>query len=271
MITLMKPSRADLARSPLKLRRILYGQVILGSIVIAIQLGLTLPLAAAEEGRVILDWSNEPAGEQPDLWVQDVQVASWGGGQSERLVVNSTTTPGSPFANGQPAMFASGSAQALLQAKPFDKPPMKGWWEVDFVISNTVEDHIYLGIGNNSQSPGPRIDNNSPSEMLMMIVFVADKPPVIKALAGTELNSPAERLLGSRQSFDSGAPHKFRVDWDFTAKPAVLNFAIDGEPLVGPTGDPLQVEVDPTRAQSGLDLFRVALKAGFVGNMKVSE
>ena len=271
MTTLMKPSRADLARSPLKLRRILHGQVILGSIVIAIQLGLTLPLAAAEEGRVILDWSNEPAGEQPNLWVENVQVSSWGQGQSERLVVNSTTTPASPFPNGQPSMFASGSAQALLQAKPFDTPPMKGWWEVDFVISNTLEEHIYLGIGNNSQSPGPRIDNNSPSEMLMMIVFVADKPPVIKVLANTELNSTEERLLSTRQSFDSGVPRKFRVNWDFAAKPAVLNFEIDGEPLLGTTGEPLQVEIDPTRAQTGLDLFRVALAAGFVGNMKVSE
>jgi len=227
MTILMNPSRADGARSPLKLGRTLYGQVILGSIVIAIQIGLTLPLAATEAGRVILDWSNEPAGEQPNLWVENVQVSSWGQGQSERLVVNSTTTPASPFPNGQPAMFASGSAAALLQAKPFDTAPMKGWWEMDFVIS-PVEEHVYLHIGNNSSSSGPRIENNSPSEMLMHIVFVADKPPVMKVLAGTELNSPAERMLGTPQRFDSGVPHKFRVNWDFTVKPAVLNFAVDG-------------------------------------------
>jgi len=270
MITLMNPSRAILARSPLKLRRLLHGQVILGLIVIAIQLALTLPLAAAEEGRVILDWSNEPAGGTPSLWVEDVRVAFWGQGQSDRLVVDSNTTPTSPFANGQPAMFASGSAAALLQAKPFDTAPMKGWWEMDFVIS-AVEEHVYLHIGNNSPSSGPRIENNSPSEILMHIVFVADKPPVMKVLAGTELNSPAERMLGTPQRFDSGVPHKFRVNWDFTVKPAVLNFAVDGEPLLGATGEPLQVEVDSTRAQTGLDLFQVALKAGFVGNMKVSE
>jgi len=105
----------------------------------------------------------------------------------------------------------------------------------------------------------------------MQIVFVADKPPIIKALAGTELNSPAEQLLSSPQPINPGVPHKFRINWDFTAVPPVLNFAVDGEPLLGTTGEPLQVEVDPTRAQTGLDLFQVALVAGFVGNMKVSE
>jgi len=245
--------------------------VIFGLIAIAIQLGFALPLAAGEAGRVILDWSNEPAGEAPNLWVENVQVAHWGAGESERLVVNATTTPASPFPNGQPSMFASGSAAALLRAKPFETPPMKGWWEMDFVISDTMPDHVYLGIGNNSQSPGPRIESNTPSEMLMRIAFVADKPPVIKVLAGTELNSPAERLLSTPQPINPGVPHKFRVNWDFTAKPALLNFEVDGEPLLGPTGEPLQVEVDPTRALTGLDLFQVALKAGFVGNMKVSE
>lgn len=267
----MKPPCTNVAQSLLKLRRTIHRKLILGSIVIAIQLGLTLPLAAAEEGRVILDWSTEPAGAEPNPWVQDVHVAFWGQGESERLVVDATTTPTSPFPDGQPAMFASGSGSALLEAKPFDTAPMKGWWEVDFVISDTEPDHVYLNIGNNSSTPGPRIDNTSPSEMLMWIIFVANKPPVIKVLADTELDSPAERIVSTPDQFDPGVPHKFRVSWDFTAQPAVLEFAVDGEPISGPTGEPLQVKVNPAKAQTGLDFFRASLKAGFIGNMKVSE
>jgi len=258
-------------RSPLTRRRVLQGQLIFGSILIAVQLGLTLQLVAAEAGRVILDWSQEAAGGPPNLWVDNVRVAFWGQGTSDRLVVDSTTTPPTPFPNGHPSMFASGNAQALLQAKPFDTAPMKGWWEMDFVISNTETEHIYVGIGNNSPSPGPRYDNASPSEMLMQIVFVADSRAVIKALAGTELNSQADRMFATSNVFASGVPLKFRVNWDFTAQPPVLTFAVDGEPLLLTTGEPLQVEIDPAKAQTGLDLFQIALKAGFIGNMRVSE
>jgi len=223
------------------------------------------------EGRVVVDWSEQLAGQPPSRDLNDQALtASWGIGKVEMLVVDANTDPPSPLPEGRPALLVTrvdgdGAAGGIF-LKPFANPPLRGWMEFEAVVSETL--NLAVTALNESESLDPADSKGRPlfgsSLRPDNTVSLRLDPGVL--LGGAEAES---QYLSIPATVPSGVPTRYRILWDFESNPATIAFRVHGEWGGDPYAPARIVEVNPEVAKSGIDSFRI-MGNGVIGNVWVS-
>jgi len=231
-------------------------------------------LAEAEgEGRVVVDWSQQVAGNEPSPdQFELARVIRWEspGSKVELLVVDASTDPPSPFPDGKPALMAKlsegNSANGGVWLKPFSNPPLQGWMEVEVVLD--YELHMAVRVLNESNSHDPK---DPDGRLLFGSTMVPGERISLRAEAGVAVDGKPDQpdYLSFPYPIQPGEAARYRVVWDFKAEPPTIGFEINGEEVFRPDGTPFQIEVTPEVASNGLDAFRITGN-GFIGNVTVS-
>jgi hypothetical protein len=232
------------------------------------------PPALAEsnsDGKVVVDWSEQLAGEPPPRRLNDQAVStSWGVGKVEMLVVDANTDPPSPLPEGRPALLVTriegDAAAGGIFFKPFANPPLKGWMEFETVLDETF--HLSVWAFNESESFDPADAKGKP---LFGSTLRPNDTVSLRVDPGVLLGAPEgeSQYLGIPVSVASGVPTRYRIVWDFESDPAKIAFVVHGEWGGDPYAPAREIELNPGAATSGMDAFRI-IGSGVIGNVWVS-
>lgn len=229
--------------------------------------------APDSEGRVVVEWSEQLAGQPPSRNLNDqARTASWGSGKVEMLVVDASTDPASPLPERRPGLLVTrvegDAAEGGIFFKPFVNPPLRGWMEFEAVLDETR--HLAVTAGNESES-------FDPSNLAGRVLFGSNlRPndtvslrfdPGVLVLLGVQ--QEGYQYLGVPVTVPSGVPTRYRILWDFESDPATIAFRVHGEWGGDPYAPARIIEVNPEVAKSGIDSFRI-MGAGVIGNVWVS-
>lgn len=223
-------------------------------------LGLTLLLFPVQnslaEGRLVLDWSNAPAGEAPPKEMENMKIITKG--TTSLKVLDAKTTPPSPMPEGRACVQtdAEGEDSRIAIGTALGAAPLKGWVEVELILApgkNTVIDLM--------QGFAP----DKPSGNTVARVFVRSNDATM-----IMQSNDREKKVALMPKVTEGAPTKVRMGWDFTGEPTIT-LAIDGQPGATTKGEATGLILTNADKTTGIDYVRVNPVAGYVGNVWCSE
>jgi len=234
------------------LRSILAGTILCGSVLHA-------------EERVIVDWSEQPAGSLSPSAMPDIRLQTRD--DPEARVIDSTTDPKVPFEKSGSALLVKqqdgkGSVTFVLL---FTDPPRKGWIEFPAVLQGGM---IVLQFGANVDfGKGQHADGYVGTHFSKIFIRPNDNP------VGHMLNSTTDTEEGfmTEPKTEDEVPYTFRFVWDFQASPPHLQVLQNGEIMTIKGLGTDSIPVDPQVAAGGVNLVIITiLGGGVVGNVTTS-
>lgn len=212
------------------------------------------------DGRVVCTWNNQPVGQAPPPLFDRTATGTKG---AELRVVDATSEPPSPFADGKAALYVKspqGSRTAVITVLS-ESPSLKGWAEFDVAVGTKN-----LVIELMQRPPGlenPTAFRNNGRTLVSIFLRPNDSLMVM-----TPDRSAKANFL---PKIPENGPVTLRVDWDLSASSPVLTFKINGTEATGPQGGDGQFILSHTEDLTGIDLVRLTPDDAFVGEIRASD
>jgi len=250
--------------------RLLQANPVSGFLLAAFLTFSVLPRTAAEEGRTVVDWSEQTPGldvtsPSPDIYFSVRHEA-------KPIVAGDQTDPRTPFAKAGRALFVDGptdtDAVVAIAINPFfyEGSPPKGWVELEFALSDSSLIATSLGV-DSSSSESPAVNPQYDGKNLYNLVLRGDGVSTLILGMGEDI----QRInLPPRVAIHE--PHLLRVAWDWTSDKPGVSFFIDGEPIIGPDLEPYFLPVPTNSLKKGVDRLSIFVyRGGFLGKITASE
>jgi len=227
----------------------------------------------ASKGRVLLDWSEQIAGEPAKQPTPEIYFAARH--EAAPVIVDAQTRPPSPFPNEKALhlpLSENPDTTVAIFFNPFlyEAPPPKGWIEAE-VMSQSGIISIGLGVDSTNMESVETMATGDDGKILCTVFMIAEGERPLIVTRPSEDGQDMDRIPLS-SGITMGTPHVFRISWDWTSDQPGLEFQMDGEPLLINNTDKT-LPVDIKNLSKGIDKLTIFLNQGgnFLGKVTASE